>query len=58
MTWGVFPGREIQQPTVVDPIAFESWKVGVIFPVNSYTHPMLAQYWASVVEDVPTVSQH
>ena len=28
VTWGVFPGKEIIQPTVVDPIAFKSWKVG------------------------------
>ena len=27
VTWGVFPGKEIYQPTVVDPISFESWKV-------------------------------
>ena len=27
VTWGVFPGKEIAQPTVVDPISFESWKV-------------------------------
>ena len=27
VTWGVFPGKEIIQPTVVDPIAFKSWKV-------------------------------
>lgn len=26
VTWGVFPGKEIYQPTVVDPISFESWK--------------------------------
>lgn len=26
VTWGVFPGKEIVQPTVVDPIAFNSWK--------------------------------
>jgi len=30
VTWGVFPGKEIVQPTVVDPIAFKSWKVIVI----------------------------
>ena len=30
VTWGVFPGREIIQPTVVDPIAFRSWKVGTL----------------------------
>lgn len=27
VTWGVFPGSEILQPTVVDPIAFQFWKV-------------------------------
>lgn len=26
VTWGVFPGREIRQPTIVDPRAFEVWK--------------------------------
>jgi len=27
VTWGVFPGKEIIQPTVVDPVAFNVWKV-------------------------------
>lgn len=26
VTWGVFPGREILQPTVVDPESFLVWK--------------------------------
>jgi methylenetetrahydrofolate reductase (NADPH) len=26
VTWGVFPGKEILQPTVVDPISFGVWK--------------------------------
>lgn len=26
VTWGVFPGKEIMQPTVVDPISFKYWK--------------------------------
>lgn len=26
VTWGVFPGKEIIQPTVVDPMSFLSWK--------------------------------
>ncbi|KAF4070595.1 hypothetical protein AMELA_G00287190 [Ameiurus melas] len=26
VTWGIFPGREIVQPTVVDPVSFMSWK--------------------------------
>ena len=27
VTWGAFPGSEILQPTVVDPVAFHFWKV-------------------------------
>eukprot|EP00250_Pteridium_aquilinum_P024796 c29616_g1_i1 orf=529-2313(-) len=26
VTWGVFPGKEILQPTVVDPVSFMVWK--------------------------------
>jgi methylenetetrahydrofolate reductase (NADPH) len=26
VTWGVFPGKEIIQPTVVDPESFHFWK--------------------------------
>ncbi|KIZ07768.1 5,10-methylenetetrahydrofolate reductase [Monoraphidium neglectum] len=26
VTWGVFPGSEVEQPTVVDPVSFEVWK--------------------------------
>eukprot|EP00698_Gefionella_okellyi_P017122 TRINITY_DN4964_c0_g1_i1.p1 TRINITY_DN4964_c0_g1~~TRINITY_DN4964_c0_g1_i1.p1 ORF type:complete len:585 (-),score=135.13 TRINITY_DN4964_c0_g1_i1:44-1798(-) len=26
VTWGVFPGREVMQPTVVDSLAFMTWK--------------------------------
>ncbi|KAI8500450.1 hypothetical protein Bbelb_220160 [Branchiostoma belcheri] len=26
VTWGVFPGKEIIQPTVVDPVSFKFWK--------------------------------
>lgn len=25
VTWGVFPGCEIKQPTIVDPISFRAW---------------------------------
>ena len=27
VTWGVFPGKEVVQPTVVDPQSFSVWKV-------------------------------
>lgn len=30
VTWGVFPGKEIIQPTVVDPVSFHVWKVIII----------------------------
>lgn len=26
VTWGIFPGREVIQPTVVDPVSFMFWK--------------------------------
>lgn len=35
VTWGVFPGKEIVQPTVVDPISFLSWKVRFLFEIFS-----------------------
>ena len=28
VTWGVFPGKEIIQPTIVEAISFMAWKVG------------------------------
>jgi methylenetetrahydrofolate reductase (NADPH) len=28
VTWGVFPAKEVVQPTVVDPLSFLVWKVG------------------------------
>ena len=36
VTWGVFPGKEIIQPTVVDPISFLSWKVSNMEGSNHY----------------------
>jgi methylenetetrahydrofolate reductase (NADPH) len=27
VTWGVFPGKEILQPTVVEAVSFMAWKV-------------------------------
>ena len=38
VTWGVFPGKEIIQPTVVDPISFLSWKVceKILLPIFIY----------------------
>eukprot|EP00756_Hemistasia_phaeocysticola_P009653 Hpha_TRINITY_DN14931_c0_g2::TRINITY_DN14931_c0_g2_i2::g.144892::m.144892/K00297/metF, MTHFR; methylenetetrahydrofolate reductase (NADPH) len=26
VTWGVFPGREVAQPTIVDPVSFAVWR--------------------------------
>jgi len=27
VTWGVFPGKQILQPTIVDPVSLNTWKV-------------------------------
>lgn len=53
VTWGVFPGKEIIQPTVVDPIAFQSWKDeafglwketwGKLYPEDSDSRKILYQ---------------
>ena len=31
VTWGVFPGKEVLQPTVVDPVSFSIWRVSSAF---------------------------
>lgn len=51
VTWGVFPGKEIVQPTVVDPISFNIWKDeafalwhthwGSIYPSNSRSRQII-----------------
>ena len=30
VTWGIFPGKEVIQPTVVDPLSFINWKVKIV----------------------------
>ncbi|CAJ0920105.1 unnamed protein product, partial [Mesorhabditis belari] len=40
VTWGVFPGCEIAQPTVVDPISFRVWK--------DEAYEMWTNQWASL----------
>lgn len=39
VTWGVFPGKEIVQPTVVEAISFMAWKVR-----NHECRPMYCSY--------------
>ena len=34
VTWGVFPGKEIVQPTVVDSVSFNIWKVSGVCGIN------------------------
>lgn len=51
VTWGVFPGKEIIQPTVVDPVAFTFWKDeafglweeywGSLYPPESVSHKVI-----------------
>ncbi len=43
VTWGVFPGREIRQPTIVDPRSFEVWK--------DEAFGLWLTAWASVYEE-------
>lgn len=51
VTWGVFPGKEIVQPTVVDPVSFQFWKDeafslwlqkwGSIYPADSESRKLI-----------------
>ncbi|CAG0897498.1 unnamed protein product [Darwinula stevensoni] len=51
VTWGVFPGSEIIQPTVVDPVSFKTWKDeafelwneqwGKLYPEGSYSRDII-----------------
>uniref|UniRef100_A0AAQ5ZYG3 Methylenetetrahydrofolate reductase (NADPH) n=1 Tax=Amphiprion ocellaris TaxID=80972 RepID=A0AAQ5ZYG3_AMPOC len=43
VTWGIFPGREIVQPTVVDPVSFMSWK--------DEAFALWIEQWAKLYED-------
>ncbi|KAJ1074398.1 hypothetical protein K5549_001093 [Capra hircus] len=43
VTWGIFPGREIIQPTVVDPVSFMFWKWGKLYEEESPSR-MIIQY--------------
>lgn len=47
VTWGVFPGKEIAQPTVVDPASFRVWK--------DEAFELWLTQWANVYDDA-TVS--
>ncbi len=43
VTWGVFPGREVIQPTVVDPEAFMVWK--------DEAFSLWLRHWAVIYDD-------
>ena len=43
VTWGVFPGKEVLQPTVVDPEAFMVWK--------DEAFSLWLEQWASIYDD-------
>jgi methylenetetrahydrofolate reductase (NADPH) len=43
VTWGVFPGREVIQPTIVDPTSFLAWK--------DEAFELWISAWASVYSD-------
>nr|XP_057906566.1 methylenetetrahydrofolate reductase isoform X1 [Doryrhamphus excisus] len=43
VTWGIFPGREIVQPTIVDPVSFMFWK--------DEAFALWIEQWAKLYED-------
>ncbi|XP_042562450.1 methylenetetrahydrofolate reductase [Clupea harengus] len=47
VTWGIFPGREIVQPTVVDPVSFMFWKVSA-YTVTCHMFSALIGRYSSI----------
>ncbi|KJH45665.1 putative methylenetetrahydrofolate reductase [Dictyocaulus viviparus] len=55
VTWGVFPGAEVAQPTVVDPLAFRAWKDEAydawikswanLYPKDSYSRKIIQKIY-------------
>ncbi len=43
LTWGVFPSREVQQPTIFDPETFEVWR--------KEAFGMWLTFWASLYDE-------
>lgn len=57
VTWGLFPGSEVSQPTVIDPEAFFAWKEEAfqiwrewaqLYPKNSESYQYLSQIASKV----------
>lgn len=58
VTWGIFPGREILQPTIVEKISFLAWKEEFYhilnewkLNMNKYDKPHSAQFIQSLIDD-------
>ena len=58
VTWGVFPGKEIVQPTIIEEVSFRAWKDEAfaiwdewakLYPIHSPTAKLLRNikdnYW-------------
>ena len=54
VTWGVFPGKEIIQPTVVDPVAFKSWKVTDLISFTLISAKRTAHYLCTMCGNTMT----
>jgi methylenetetrahydrofolate reductase (NADPH) len=67
VTWGLFPGSEVSQPTVIDPQAFLAWKEEAfqiwqewirVYPRSSPSHRFLSSassslYLVNIVDNNP-----
>lgn len=60
VTWGVFPGKEIIQPTIVEAVSFMAWKVSYLWLFHNAKRFLilvvqdeayeLGQQWAQIYE--------
>ena len=40
VTWGIFPGREVLQPTIVEKVSFLAWKEEFFYILEEWKHIM------------------
>jgi len=43
VTWGIFPGKQVIQPTIIDPVSFQVWK--------DEAYQIWISKWASIYEE-------
>jgi methylenetetrahydrofolate reductase (NADPH) len=57
VTWGVFPGQEIVQPTIIEEMSFKAWKVRLFLWEANYARKKHLPYGESGHAYIPVNHQ-